>query len=111
MLKRLGLILGLLLGCVGLAQAQGTRYDNFVLNQAGKPVPNAGVYICTSAGSGTPCSPTTPVYSDAALTTIIPQPILTGPLGNYGFYALVGNYTFAITGTGLAGTFGALTIP
>lgn len=82
------------------AAGQAVRYDNILLNQSGKPVVNAEIQVCSgNVTTPVPCSPTTTVYADQALTTPITQPFTTGPLGNYGFWLPTGGtYTISISG-------------
>src|SRR5258708_31846059 len=93
------------------AFGQGMRYDNFVL----KPLPAGGVTpvsgalitVCTSAGTGTPCTPkVAQIYSDEALTTPITGTGGAGTTnsdanGNFGFYLSPGSYIVTVTGSGI----------
>jgi hypothetical protein len=89
----------ILLGGV-TAFAQGVRKDDFIINQAGKPIPNATVTICSSGATGVPCTPTATIYSDAAETMpIAGSTLTTGPIGNFGFYATPGEYVYTVTGS------------
>lgn len=78
------------------------------------PASGATVTICTSGGSGAPCTPTISVFKDPALASPVanPLPICGTPspqfgcidgLGNFSFYASTpGPYTYTITGAGLS---------
>lgn len=100
-LRKLGLVAGVILLFSTTLFAQGVRKDDFIINQAGKPIPNASVTICptTSPITNGVCSPTATVYSDAAETQPITQPLTTGPIGNFGFYATPGEYIATVTGS------------
>src|SRR6266487_3842213 len=103
-----------LLGCLillsSMAAAQGTRYDNFVLKPLAAggvtPVSGALITVCTSAGTGTPCTPKVAnIYSDEALTTTITGTGGAGTTnsdanGNFGFYLAPGSYIVTVTGSG-----------
>ncbi len=96
------------------ASAQGQLYHN----QAWRYTP-AGVFaasgatvtICSSSGSGLPCTPTLTIYSDSALSHVVANPLAvctsspqTGcidGLGNFSFYMTPGPLTYTITGAGL----------
>lgn len=89
----------------------GVRFDSFVFNQAGTPIQNAQISVCSgTTHAEIPCTPTTPVYSDEALTMVESQPISTGPLGNFGFYAAAADYSYSVTGPGITGVNYALTL-
>ena len=80
------------------ALAQGSRKDDVVFNAQGRPLAGATVRVCTSAATGQPCSPLASVYSDAALTQALANPLSTDGLGNYTFYAAPGRYEIEISG-------------
>jgi hypothetical protein len=88
---------------VGRARAQGTRKDDVVFGPQGRPVGGALVAVCTQpANAGTtPCSPLASIFSDAALTQPLANPLKTDGLGNYHFYAAPGKYTVQVYGPGL----------
>lgn len=100
--KKLGLTLGLMLAGVVGASAQGFHYENILLNQSGRPIVSARIYVCQESGTGTPCSPAALIYSDRALTHLKSQPIATGPLGNYDFYVSSGAYVLSFMGSSFA---------
>jgi hypothetical protein len=78
------------------------RYDNVVLLDSGRPVQGATITVCKSGSSGTPCTPTASIFSDAALSVGITQPgFQSGAQGNYFFYAACGTYDIQISGNGL----------
>src|SRR5579863_4603326 len=87
-----------LLSCGVNARAQGSRKDDIVFNAQGRPMAGATVRVCTSAATGQPCAPLTQIYSDAALTQALANPISTDGLGNYTFYAAPGRYEIEISG-------------
>jgi len=96
-MKKFLLFLALLLTPL-IAQAQGSRYDSILLGSTGRPVAGAQVTICSSAGTGIPCAPTVNIYQDQALTIPASNPIITDSLGNWGFWATPGTYTYTATG-------------
>jgi hypothetical protein len=84
--------------------AQGVRYDDVALLDTGRPVQGATVTVCASGSSVTPCTPTTSIFNDAALSSPITQPgFQSGAQGNFFFYAACGKYDISITGNGITG--------
>ena len=81
-------------------RAQGSRKDDIALGPRGTPLAGASVAICTQPAVTTtaPCSPLATLYSNAALTQALANPITTDGLGNYNFYATPGKYTIQIYG-------------
>ena len=78
--------------------AQIRKDDIVVRDTAG--LGGAQVRVCTSAGSGTPCTPLATIYSDRGMTTQKSNPFSTDSKGNYNFYAPPGRYFVQIiTGT------------
>lgn len=75
------------------------------------PASGASVQICTSTATGQPCTPTVTVFSDAALSlpvanplaacTVSPQVGCIDGFGNFSFYAAQGAYTYTVTGSGI----------
>src|SRR5690242_17571063 len=90
-----------LLACAGIASAQGSRKDDVVFNAQGRPMAGAAVRVCTSSAAGQPCSPLALIYSDAALTQALANPLTADGLGNYMFYAAPGRYEIEISGPGI----------
>jgi Pectate lyase superfamily protein len=90
-------------GSASSARAQGTRKDDVVFGPQGRPVGGALVAICTQPANATttPCSPLAGIFSDAALTQALANPLKTDGLGNYHFYAAPGKYTVQVYGPGL----------
>lgn len=85
-----------------LCMAQGVRYDNQVLLDSGRPVQGAGILVCSSGSTGTPCTPVASIFSDSALSATITQPgFQSGAQGNYFFYAACNKYDIQITGNGI----------
>jgi hypothetical protein len=78
--------------------AQGARKDDVVFNAQGRPMAGATVRVCTAAATGQPCAPLALIYSDAALTQALANPISSDGLGNYTFYAAPGRYEIEISG-------------
>src|SRR5208283_1384741 len=101
--------------CASFASAQtGSLYQNIVFRYtpAGAfPASGATITICTASATGQPCAPTVTVYSDAALSNAVANPLpvcSTSPqfgcedgLGNFSFYIAQGSYTYTVTGSGL----------
>lgn len=86
--------------CLG----QGVRYDDVALLDTGRPVQGATVTVCASGSTGTPCTPTTSIFNDSALSSPITQPgFQSGANGNFFFYAACGKYDISITGNGITG--------
>ncbi len=81
-------------------RAQGSRRDDIVIGPRGTPLGGASVAICTQPAVTTtaPCSPLATLYSNAALTQALANPLTTDGLGNYVFYAAPGKYTVQIYG-------------
>ncbi len=84
-------------------RAQGSRKDDIVIGPRGTPLGGASVAICTQPAVTTtaPCSPLATLYSNAALTQALANPLTTDGLGNYVFYAAPGKYTIQIYGPNL----------
>lgn len=60
---------------------------------SGQPAANVPVRVCTSAATGTPCSPLVAnIYQDQALTEPIGNPFSTDQNGNYQFFIGTGSY-------------------
>jgi hypothetical protein len=85
-------------GSPALLFAQGSRKDDVVFNAQGRPMAGATVRVCTAAATGQPCAPLALIYSDAALTQALANPISSDGLGNYTFYAAPGRYEIEISG-------------
>jgi hypothetical protein len=75
------------------------------------PAGGATVTICSATATGVPCTPTVSIFSDAAISLPVANPLAVctaspqfgciDGLGNFSFYALPGAYTYTITGAGL----------
>jgi hypothetical protein len=89
------------LGATPSAHAQGSRKDDVVFNAQGRPMAGATVRVCTSSATGQPCSPLAVIYSDAALTQALANPLSADGLGNYTFYAAPGRFEIEISGPGI----------
>src|SRR6266852_6470296 len=95
----LAIFAGIVVASCGVnVRAQGSRKDDIVFNAQGRPMAGATVRVCTAAATGQPCSPLGLIYSDAALTQALANPISTDGLGNYTFYATPGRYEIEISG-------------
>ena len=81
--------------------AQGSRKDDIVFNAQGRPMAGATVRICTSSATGQPCTPLASIFSDAAMTQALANPLSADGLGNYTFYAAPGRYEIEISGPGI----------
>jgi hypothetical protein len=67
-----------------------SRNDSILKASSGQ---SGTVRVCTSAATGTPCSPLASIYSDVALTIPIVGSIVTTDVnGNYSYYAAEGTY-------------------
>ena len=88
-------------GAARPARAQGSRKDDIVFNAQGRPMAGATVRVCTATATGQPCSPLAAVYSDAAMTQALANPLATDGLGNYTFYASPGRYEMEFSGPGI----------
>lgn len=97
----LALVLHVVPGVLAPAHAQGSRKDDIVFNSRGIPLAGATVRVCAMPASGQPCTPLALIYSDAALTQALANPITTDGLGNYFFYAAPGQYEIEISGPGI----------
>ncbi len=111
----LAVALFLMLGCAGNVFAQGSRFDSVadrVVQGLRAPIAGAVITVCTSAGTGTPCTPITPIYTDQALTQQITGSVVTADSnGNFGWWAPAGNYTYSITAARVTGKLFSLTLP
>jgi hypothetical protein len=96
--------------CPIFAYGQGMQVKDVatkLVNGVYVPAIGASVTVCTSAGSGTPCTPLATIYTDKALTQTSANPIIIGTssnsdtLGNFNFYVSPSVYVATITGSGL----------
>ncbi len=101
----------LVLGSSGALWAQGARYDGIVLGPTGTPKGGATVTVCTATGAGTPCTPLAPIFSDSGLSTVKVNPFPADGLGNFGFFAAPGTYTYSLTGAGVTATLYTIVLP
>src|SRR5579885_1325477 len=86
------------------AFAQGSYVNGqgiVLLGPTGRPLAGATVTICTSAGTGIPCSPTANIFADAGLTVPAANPQTSDGNGNVLVFAAPGNYVYTVTGTGI----------
>lgn len=112
MFPRLSLALLCLL-CPAFACGQGFQIRDVaqkLVNGNYQPAIGASVTVCTSAGVGIPCTPTTTIYTDIGLTSPSANPIIVGTssnsdlLGNFYFYVSPNtSYVVTITGAGFTG--------
>ena len=58
----------------------------------GQVIPYALITVCTSAGTGTPCSPIANIYADKALTQPLSNPFAADINGLYSFFVATGEY-------------------
>lgn len=96
------------------AVGQGSRYDSVALGPKG-PIPNAIITLCSSAGTGLPCSPVVQSFTDATLGTACASGFAvtlpgssncqntTDALGNFGFWLSPGSYRYSITAPNVSG--------
>lgn len=83
------------------AYGQDARYDGVLLDQTGKPVVGVNVRVCTTPASGQPCTPLASVFSNAAGTFPLQNPLTTDFLGNFYFYVPSGVYELEFSGVGV----------
>jgi hypothetical protein len=83
------------------AYGQDARYDGVLLDQTGKPVVGVNVRVCTTPATGQPCQPLANLYSNAAGTFPLQNPITTDFLGNFYFYVTSGVYELEFSGVGV----------
>lgn len=83
--------------------AQGAAHTGTVRDPSGGVVSGAEVAVCNyPATPGTPCAPLASLYSDAALTQAISNPIVSDSNGNYSFFAAPGTYVIQISGSSIS---------
>lgn len=87
----------LLLGGISFAQG-GVRAGSSIKATAAEN--GAVVRVCTYAASGTPCSPTASIYSDAGLSIVKANPFTVDSTANYTYYAAPGLYKEQLTVNG-----------
>lgn len=92
-------LLSLLLFCAAPAWAQGYTHRDLVLASTGRPVAGATITVCTSAGTGIPCTPLATIYTNETLGTGKANPFTTDGRGNFDFSVPFGA-TFVVTITG-----------
>src|SRR5271170_1932300 len=106
--KRLILLAALLCAPVASAQNSLVPGQPVFIGPATNPHLGANLTItfCTSTATGIPCSPLAQAYADSTNSNPINQssnPLKTDALGNFPvFYALPAQYSYTITGPGLA---------
>jgi hypothetical protein len=71
--------------------AQGFAISGQALSSSGTPASYATVRVCPYTASGIPCSPTSSLWSDLALTQSISNPYTTDQVGNYTFFVTCGS--------------------
>lgn len=78
-----------LLACIPvICRGQAQSITGQAIDQFGAPLPFAQVRVCNAATStGTPCTPTTPVFQDFNLTIPAANPTTGDQYGNYQLYA------------------------
>lgn len=92
--------------------AQYHVQDVVLVNQGGIARPRPGtITVCASTATGTPCTPTTNIYSDIGLTMTKSNPFNADTNGNYDFYVPAGTYLVTITGLGSTGQSYTVTAP
>lgn len=83
-------------------RAQGSRKDDVVFNSRGTPLAGAQVRVCAANATTTsPCTPLAQIFSNAALTQALANPLVTDGMGNYVFYAAPGRYVIEVSGPGI----------
>ena len=91
--------------------AQGTLQQSDVRSTPGPVVPGATITVCAAGATGTPCSPTTPIFTYPLLSVPSVNPLTADGNGNYSFYAAAGAYVISVTGRGLPGRTYAINVP
>ncbi len=112
MKKLLPMLLCLLVPAVSFGQGSivnDIALKNLVTGIA--PAAGATVTVCTSAGTGIPCTPLATVYSNVALTVQLTNPLTADSNGYYSFFAAAGTYIVTITGAGTSGRTITYTVP
>jgi hypothetical protein len=100
-IRHLSFLLAFLCASSARAQVAAARVDDIVLTNFGGTLhPGAGltVTVCTSGATGLPCTPKATIYTNATDGISSPNPFLSDGNGNYGFWAVPGNYVVTITG-------------
>jgi len=95
------LILGLVVGLCSSAFAQGVAYNGVATLDTGRPAQGINVRVCATGSTGTPCTPTASIFSDAALSVGLTNPVQSDSLGNVNFYAACGKYDLQYSGNGV----------
>lgn len=98
------LILPMILTLAVSSRGQGGNYSSQVFGPTGSPRGGVTITVCTSAGTGVPCTPLATIYTDSTLTTQAQNPFQTDALGNFSFWAPPGIYRYTATGAGLTNT-------
>lgn len=62
-------------------------------------IPNAQVTVCTSVGTGNPCTPLATIYTTPSLSVTTTNPFYGDIYGNYTIYAPAGVYYVCVAGT------------
>jgi len=100
--KIIAILAFLIGGPVAFGQIPSGRINDIsIANYSGSlhSVAGATITVCTSGGSGLPCTPLATIYTDGTGTVIAPNPFTADANGNYGFWAPPGNYFVSLTGT------------
>jgi hypothetical protein len=73
------------------------------VNGTSRPMPLATITVCGANAAGIPCAPAlaSSIYANSTLTS--PFTGLADANGNYQFFALPGQYTVTVTGSGSSG--------
>lgn len=116
-MKKLALLFALT--CIPiLGHGQGFNYQNSAQGPSGAPIGGATITVCTSAGTGYPCTPLATIYGadtpagvDPTLVDTKANPFTTDGQGNYAFSVAPGTYVITITKTGATPLLQQLTIP
>jgi hypothetical protein len=92
----------LLLSLSSFSFGQGSSIYGQVIQPApptgtGGPAAFATVRICPFSGSGLPCTPLAPLFSDPTLITPVANPSTTDQYGNYSLFVATGTYIAQVT--------------
>jgi hypothetical protein len=92
-----------------MSRAQGVAYHDIAwttispMDTRVKIIPGATITVCSSGGTGIPCSPTALIYSDVGLSVPLANPFTADSSGNFAFFAAAAQYVFTVTATGVNG--------
>lgn len=98
----LGVVGWVLTALCAFSQTSSGTISGQVFTMQGRPAAFAPIRVCANTSTGTPCTPTSNIFSDPALTQALANPTTADQYGNYSIFVAVGVYIVQITPT--AGT-------